>query len=146
MTASPSPAQRDPAWTGRVTWLLAAAVVLWPLLVVAEFKPWTLLAEDSLRPALRFIADFFPPRVDAQFLALVARETWRTVAMATAGITLALLLLAVLLQRWRPLRARQAGLAALVLLAARVLPTFSVNLISWAWDAPSSLPDRAVRL
>ncbi len=86
------PAHRDPAWAGRVFWLLACAVVLWPLLVVAEFKPWTLLAEDSLRPALRFLADFFPPRVDLEFLGLVARETWRTVAIATAGLTLGLLL------------------------------------------------------
>jgi phosphonate transport system permease protein len=33
-----------------------------------------------------------PPRLDAEFLALVARETWRTVAIATAGLTLALVL------------------------------------------------------
>ena len=62
----------------------------WPLLVLAEFRPWVLLAEDSLRPTLRFLADFFPPRVDAEFLALVTRETWRTVAMATAGLALGL--------------------------------------------------------
>jgi phosphonate transport system permease protein len=70
---------------------LAAAAALWPLLVLAEFKPWLLLSEDSLRPALRFLADFFPPRVDAEFLSLVARETWRTVAIATAGLALGLL-------------------------------------------------------
>jgi phosphonate transport system permease protein len=86
------PARRDPAWAGRVFWMLAGAVILWPLLVVAEFKPWVLLSEDSLRPTLRFLADFFPPRLDAEFLGLVARETWRTVAIATAGLALALLL------------------------------------------------------
>jgi phosphonate transport system permease protein len=82
---------RDPAWWTRVFWLLAAAVVLWPLLVLAEFKPWTLLSPDSLKPALRFVADFFPPRIDGEFLWLVARETWRTVAIATAGLVLAML-------------------------------------------------------
>jgi phosphonate transport system permease protein len=91
---SPPPAKRDPAWWGRVFWLLAAAVVLWPLLVLSEFKPWQLLAPDSLGPTLKFLADFFPPRVDAEFLLMVARETWRTVAIATAGLTLALLLAA----------------------------------------------------
>ena len=83
---------RDPAWTGRIFWLLAGCVVLWPLLVLAEFKPWILLSPDSLKPTLRFLADFFPPRVDAEFLLLVARETWRTVAIATAGLALAMLI------------------------------------------------------
>ncbi len=83
---------RDPAWLPRVGWMLLAAVVLWPLLVLSEFKPWVLLSQDSLRPMLRFLADFLPPRLDAEFLVLVARETWRTVAIATAGLFLALLI------------------------------------------------------
>ncbi|HSV78383.1 MAG TPA: ABC transporter permease subunit [Ramlibacter sp.] len=86
------PARRDPAWAGRVFWLLAAAVLLWPMLVLTEFKPWQLLAPESLKPTLNFLAAFVPPRVDAEFLALVARATWRTVAIATAGLVLGLLL------------------------------------------------------
>ncbi len=82
--------QRDPAWTGRVFWLLAAAVVLWPMLVLSEFKPWLLLTPDSMQSTLQFLAGFLPPRLDLEFLAMVARETWRTVAIATAGLTLAL--------------------------------------------------------
>ncbi len=85
------PRLRDPAWMPRVGWLVLAAVVMWPLLVWCEFRPWLLFSQDSLKPTLRFIADFFPPRLDAEFLALVARETWRTVAIATAGLALALL-------------------------------------------------------
>ena len=84
--------QRDPAWAGRIVWLLAAGVVLWPLLVLAEFRPWILVSPESLKPTLRFLADFLPPRVDAPFLWLVARETWRTVAIATAGLALALVI------------------------------------------------------
>ena len=83
---------RDPAWRARLLWTGAAVLVLWPLLVVAEFKPWQLLAPDSLRPALRFLASFFPPRMDAEFLGLVARETWRTIAIATAGMAMGLAL------------------------------------------------------
>ena len=88
------PARRDPAWSGRVFWLVAGAVLLWPLLVLSEFRPWLLFSPESLRPTVRFLADFVPPRLDAPFLLLVARETWRTVAIATAGLALALVLAA----------------------------------------------------
>lgn len=83
---------RDPAWRSRLGWWVFAGVILWPLLVWCEFQPWILLSQDSLKPTLRFLADFFPPRLDAEFLVLVARETWRTVAIATAGLSLGLLL------------------------------------------------------
>ncbi len=87
-----APADRDPAWWPRVFWCSAALVLLWPLMVATEFKPWVLLEASSLRVSGRFIASFFPPALDAEFLALVARDTWRTVAIATVGITLALVI------------------------------------------------------
>lgn len=89
--ALPPPA-RDPAWLGRVFWLGTAAVLLWPLLVATEFRPWVLVAPDNLKVTGQFLASFWPPAVGAEFLAMVARETWRTVAIATAGMTLALVL------------------------------------------------------
>lgn len=85
------PADRDPAWMARLAWLLAAGVLLWPLLAWTEFRPWMLFTPDSLKPTLSFLAGFVPPRLDLEFLALVARETWRTVAIATAGLALAFL-------------------------------------------------------
>ena len=85
-------ALRDPAWTGRVFWALASLALVWPALVLTEFKPWVLLEPGALKPTLHFVGAFFPPRTDADFLWLLARETWRTVAIATAGLTLALLL------------------------------------------------------
>ena len=81
---------RDPAWQGRLFWVLAIAVLLWPLGVATEFKPWLLLAPDNLKVTGQFLGTFWPLAHDAEFLAMVARETWRTVAMATAGVTLAL--------------------------------------------------------
>jgi phosphonate transport system permease protein len=92
MSAALPPPARDPAWLGRVFWFGAALVVLWPVGVITEFRPWLLLAPDSLRPTRQFLTSFFPPAADIEFLSLVARETWRTVAIATAGITLALAL------------------------------------------------------
>ena len=131
---------RDPAWTRRVFWLLAAAVVLWPLLVLAEFKPWILLSPESLKPTLRFLADFFPPRIDAQFLLLVARETWRTVAIATAGLALAIVvaiptaLLSVRILSVSALGGRMATLPALMRVVVRgvLVVLRSVPELIWA--------------
>ena len=41
---------------------------------------------------LDFLASFWPLVYDTEFMRMVARETWRTVAMATAGVTLALVI------------------------------------------------------
>lgn len=72
--------------------MLAALALLWPMGVLTEFRPWVLLEPGALQPAVDFVGAFFPPRTDADFLRLLLRETWRTVAMATAGLALALLL------------------------------------------------------
>jgi phosphonate transport system permease protein len=92
-TSAPrAPALRDPAWTRRLFWAGAALVLLVPALVATEFRPWIFLDPENLKVTRRFVADFFPPRLDGEFLAMVARETWRTVAIATAGIALALVI------------------------------------------------------
>jgi phosphonate transport system permease protein len=91
MSATAAPA-RDPAWLGRLFWIGAALVILWPMLVATEFRPWLLFAPDSIKQSRAFVGSFFPPVANAEFMALVAKETWRTVAIATAGITLALVL------------------------------------------------------
>ena len=82
----------DPAWRGRVLWSGAALVLLWPLLVATEFRPAGLFEPRSLAVTGQFLASFLPPAHSAEFLAMVAREAWRTVAIATAGLTLALVL------------------------------------------------------
>ena len=86
-----SPQLRDPAWLSRVFWLCAGLVLLAPALVLTEFKPWTLLEPATLKSTQRFLGDFFPPKIEGEFLLLVAKECWRTVAIATAGMALALL-------------------------------------------------------
>lgn len=82
---------RDPAWRMRVTWFVVFTLLLYPLLAGAEFKPWLLFDAQSLRAAGMFLSDFLVPAVDPDFLAMVLRETWQTIAIATAGLTLALL-------------------------------------------------------
>lgn len=81
---------RDPAWAGRVFWTLAALVILFPALIATEFRPWVFFEPDNLRVTARFLADFFPPQLAPDFLQLVVKEAWRTVAIATAGLALAL--------------------------------------------------------
>jgi phosphonate transport system permease protein len=86
------PPTRDPAWLGRVFWFGAGAVLLWPLFVATEFRPWILVEEKNLQVTGQFLASFLPPAVGAEFLWMVLRESWRTVAMATVGMTLALVI------------------------------------------------------
>lgn len=127
---------RDPAWTARVFWMLGALVLLWPALVLSEFKPWVLLEPGALKPAMNFVAGFFPPRTDAEFLALLARETWRTVAMATAGLTLALLLavpLALLSVRVLSVSAMSGAMAPIPLALRQV--------VRWALTLLRSVPE-----
>ncbi len=86
------PPLRDPLARRRLGALLLALVVLWPMLVVAEFKPQALLAPGSLQVMGGFLAGFLPPALNADFLGLLIRATLETLAMATAGVALAFVL------------------------------------------------------
>ncbi|WP_162041967.1 ABC transporter permease [Undibacterium sp. YM2] len=81
----------DPAWRMRVTIILCSLVLLWPMLLITEFKPWQLIDAQSLGATWRFLSGFFPPAHSTEFLLIVLEATWQTIAIATAGLTLALL-------------------------------------------------------
>jgi len=83
--------KRDPAWLARVFWIGVGLVLLWPLLVATEFRPLALFDAQSRESTRRFLSAMLPPATNGEFLWLVLREAWRTVAIATAGIALALL-------------------------------------------------------
>lgn len=87
-----NPALRDPVGAGRLQWLLLFLVVTIPAGYVAEFNPAQFLDASSLKAASRFLATFYPPAHSPEFLMLLAQSAWKTVAIATAGVTLALLL------------------------------------------------------
>ncbi|HEY0060887.1 MAG TPA: ABC transporter permease [Telluria sp.] len=91
MRITSTKAHPDPAWRGRAGSAVLLLALLWPVMVFSEFKPWLLFDTQSLRAAGMFLAGFLHPAHDAEFLAMVLRETWQTVAIATAGLTLALL-------------------------------------------------------
>lgn len=140
LSASPSadmrPALRDPAWMGRVFFALAGLLVLWPMLMMTEFKPWIFLEPGSLKPAINFLAAFVPPRYDTEFLMTVARETWRTVAIATAGLALALLLAV-------PLALLSVRVLSLSALSGRMasMPAFVRQLVRWTLMLLRSVPE-----
>ncbi len=81
----------DPAWRARLTLCALGLLLLWPMLVLSEFKPWILFDTQSLTAAGSFLLEFLQPAHGSEFLLMVLRETWQTVAIATCGLTLALL-------------------------------------------------------
>jgi len=81
----------DPAWRGRVAATAVCLLLLWPMLVTSEFHPSILFDAQSLAATGQFLSTFFPPAHDHDFLMLLLRETWQTVAIASAGLFLALL-------------------------------------------------------
>ncbi len=83
---------RDPQAKTRVTALLIALAVLWPLAVLADFKPWLLFDAGNLKVMAAFLSGFFPPATSNEFLGLLLKATFETLAMATAGIALAFVL------------------------------------------------------
>ena len=97
MTTAPSSharphadAHADPALRSRIGATIVGLLLLWPLLVYSEFKPWLLFDAQSLRATGAFLADFLTPAHSLEFLTMVLEQTWITVAIATCGLALAL--------------------------------------------------------
>ena len=61
------------------------------MLVWTEFKPWILFDWRSLESSAAFLKGFLTPSIEPEFLRMILRDTWHTVAIATAGLTLALI-------------------------------------------------------
>tara|TARA_R100000900_G_scaffold62550_1_gene50104 strand:- start:80804 stop:81634 length:831 start_codon:yes stop_codon:yes gene_type:complete len=84
----------DPQRWPRLGWTLLALALLWPALHLSELNPAGLVAGDSARAMAGFLAGFWPLAHDLAFLALVGRATLETLAIATVGMALAVLLAA----------------------------------------------------
>jgi len=82
----------DPARPHRLGFIVVALVVLWPMLELAQFKPWLLLRPENIEVLGNFLIQFFPPNIDIDFLKIVLHATIETLAIATAGTTLAILI------------------------------------------------------
>ena len=82
---------RDPAAWPRLLLTLLAIALLWPGIQLSELNLGVLLP-DSQNEMGRFVAQFWPPAHDEAFLQLLLKATLQTLAIATAGMALALLL------------------------------------------------------
>lgn len=135
-SADAAAANRDPAAWGRIALTVLALVVLWPLLVIGQFDPRVLFDAGNLEVMGGFLAGFLPPAASGEFLALLARATLETLAIATAGMALAFLIAAPLgllsshalsISRLGPGRGRAFGESVrvagrLVMLLLRAIP------------------------
>lgn len=81
---------RDPAAGPRLLLAALAMLVLWPGIRLAELNPWVLFDPASTQSMGAFLADFWPPAHSPDFLALLMDATVQTLAIATAGMALAL--------------------------------------------------------
>jgi phosphonate transport system permease protein len=85
-------ASRDPAAGPRLLLSLLAIALLWPGLHLSELDIGVLLRADNQSEMGRFVSTFWPPAHDEAFVQLLLKATLQTLAIATAGMALALLL------------------------------------------------------
>jgi phosphonate transport system permease protein len=139
--AAASARSRDPALGPRLALAVVALLLLWPAVELAEFRPAKLADPGNVAAMARFLGSFFPMVLGADFLSLVLHATLESLALATAGIAVAILLALPLamavcgslsVSRIGP--ARRAWLAPLVRLPARglLVVTRSIPEIVWA--------------
>ena len=88
----PENLHRDPTWRHRVSVLLLLIVTIYPLLTATQFKPWALFDSQSAEATWQFLASFIPPKTSLDFLWELAKSAWITIAIATCGMVMALIL------------------------------------------------------
>ncbi|TWI53380.1 phosphonate transport system permease protein [Pseudomonas duriflava] len=87
-----APAPRDPAAWPRLLITGAALLLLWPGVALSEFDIFVLFNGANASLMADFLAGFWPLAHDLAFLAILGKATLETLAIATAGITLAWLI------------------------------------------------------
>ncbi len=89
---TPALTQRDPAARSRLLLTLIALILLWPGLSLSELDLGVLIDGSNADTMGVFLSGFWPPAHDTEFLYLLGRATLETLAIATAGMTMALAL------------------------------------------------------
>ena len=87
---NPSFAQRDPAAIPRLLTLMVVLALLWPGLQLSELDIGVLFDGSNAETMGVFLSGFWPPEHGGEFLPLLLQATLETLAVATAGMTLAL--------------------------------------------------------
>ena len=84
--------QRDPLFVSRVSLFLTFILLLWPLLWTTQFSLYSLFDPANLKVIGYFLAGFLPPATGTEFLLELFKATIETIAIATVGMVLALLI------------------------------------------------------
>jgi phosphonate transport system permease protein len=92
VTAATLPPARDPAALPRMLFALLFVLLLWPGLRLTEFNPGILFDARSRDVIARFLDTFYPLATAPDFLRLILKSTLDTLAIATAGMSLAMLI------------------------------------------------------
>ncbi len=85
---------RDPAALPRLALVALLVLLLWPGFRLTEFDPGVLFDPRNREIIGRFLGTFFPLALSGEFLRLVIKSTFETLAIATAGMTFALVIAA----------------------------------------------------
>ncbi len=85
-------APRDPALLPRLALAIAALLLLWPAVEISEFDPRVLADPKNFATMAQFLGTFFPMALSADFVGLVARSALETLALATAGTAVAIVI------------------------------------------------------
>jgi phosphonate transport system permease protein len=82
----------DPAAVPRLLLTVGIIILLWPGFKLTEFDPGILFDPRSRETMGKFVATFLPLATAPEFLQLVLKSTLETLAIATAGMALAMLI------------------------------------------------------
>jgi len=83
---------RDPLAAKRLSLCLAVILLVWPLLIAAEFNPRALIDPANLKVIGYFLWAFLPPQTSTDFLIELFNATMQTIAIATVGMVFAMLI------------------------------------------------------
>ncbi|AZN36788.1 phosphonate ABC transporter, permease protein PhnE [Iodobacter ciconiae] len=84
--------KKDPAAKLRLAITLAVILLFAPAFQLSGFAPWKLFESGTLNHLFIFLGSFFPPAHSADFLHEMGLATIQTLAMATTGSLLAMLI------------------------------------------------------
>lgn len=87
---NPAHTQRDPATASRLILTVLALALIWPGLQLSELNIGVLFDGTNAHTMGTFVSGFWPPAHDRDFLSLLLLATLETLAIATAGMALAL--------------------------------------------------------
>lgn len=87
---NPALTRQDPATASRLMLTLLAVALLWPGLTLSELDLGVLFDGSNAGTMGTFLSAFWPPEHGGEFLGLLWQATLETLAIATAGMTLAL--------------------------------------------------------